>query len=342
MQLYIPIQKVDEEKRLVYGIASAEEIDHMGEIFDYASSKPYIAAWSKDFQEKTGGKSFGNLRAMHQAISAGVLTDLKFDDEKKAVLVCAKVVDEAEWKKVLAGVYTGFSFGGQAVQRWANKEEKGTRYTLDPSELSLADKPCVPSAVFEIIKTDGSVEKRPFQKKEGGKDMDKIAKNMDMTQFLQLMNNVKEGLAEDEKTPTKLMEAVDNLIAVLTESTGQGGAAGETKEEKAEEPGGSDEKVVESGCDTEKVDLAAEIQKAFAPLAKSLQSMAGLDEAVAKVAGSVEALQNRLAKIETQAAPPKAFAKVTKADDGKESKADPAASALEEIKKIQNAQTWAY
>lgn len=79
--LFIPLRKVDEQNRLIYGNAASEVSDRpRGEVFDYNSSKPYILAWSNEFAKLTGGKSFGNLRSMHQNISAGRVTDITFDD----------------------------------------------------------------------------------------------------------------------------------------------------------------------------------------------------------------------------------------------------------------------
>lgn len=301
-------------------MAIAEERDNVNEIFDYATSKPLIAAWSDGFKEKTGGKSCGNLRAMHNAVSAGKLTALHFDDEQRAVAVCAKVIDEGEWQKVLQGVYTGFSFGGRAVKRWRDETLGAMRYTLQPVELSLADKPCVPSAVFEVVKTDGTTEHRQF--KMGGNLVIKIQKNMDLTQFLELMQNVKEGLAADEATPENLLAAVENLVNVLTECTGSAKTAAE-KEPPANPAAKGEEKAVESGCRTEKADLAAEIKKALAPLAQSL-----------------EAMQQRLEKVEKQPAAPKVY-KTVPAEQSNPP-ADPAAALLEEIKKAQNLTTSAY
>ena len=40
MRLFVPIRKVDEEQRLVYGLATEEVVDKSDEIMDYATSKP--------------------------------------------------------------------------------------------------------------------------------------------------------------------------------------------------------------------------------------------------------------------------------------------------------------
>jgi hypothetical protein len=161
LDLFLPLTKVDVDERLVHGVATEEAPDRAGEIFDYASSKPYFEAWSAAAQEASGGKSLGAVRAMHNRIAAGKLTDLAFDDEGKRILVSAKIVDDDEWAKVIEGVYTGFSQGGRYVKRWTDDETRLTRYTADPTEISLVDVPCLPGATFQVVK-DGIVEERAF------------------------------------------------------------------------------------------------------------------------------------------------------------------------------------
>lgn len=161
LSLFIPITKVDVAKRLVYGIATAEVEDRSGEICDYASTKPLYEKWSGDIAKSTDGKSLGNLRAMHGKIAAGKVTEMNLNDEAKQVEICAKVVDDNEWNKVVEGVYTGFSQGGSYVKRW--KDELGKqRYTAAPGEISLVDLPCLASATFSVIKADGATEMRKF------------------------------------------------------------------------------------------------------------------------------------------------------------------------------------
>ncbi|WP_205825129.1 hypothetical protein [Methylobacterium terricola] len=161
LSLFIPLTKVDTEQRLVYGVATAETKDRSGEVCDYTSTKPYYEKWSGGIHKATDGKSFGNLRAMHGKVAAGKVTALAFNDDARQIEVCAKVVDDAEWAKVLEGVYTGFSQGGAYVKRW--KGEDGVmRYTADPSEISLVDLPCLPSATFQVLKADGAAETKHF------------------------------------------------------------------------------------------------------------------------------------------------------------------------------------
>lgn len=180
--IYAQINKVDEEKRLVYGVAAAETPDRSGEILDYEGSKPHFQKWVDETLAATDGQSFGNLRAMHGKVAAGKLTGIEFDDAARLIPVVAKVVDDNEWKKVLEGVYTGFSIGGSYVKKWDDPEAKKadgsklTRYIAAPNELSLVDRPCIPNATFfEIQKADGSLQKVEFLNKgEDGEEEDEL------------------------------------------------------------------------------------------------------------------------------------------------------------------------
>jgi len=163
-RLFVPLTKVDVEKRLVYGTIAEEIPDKANEIMDYQSARPEFEAWSAEIAKASDGKSVGNLRAMHGNIAAGKLETIAFDDEGKRIECCGKVVDDAEWAKVLEGVYTGFSMGGQYVRRWKDEGSPHlTRYTPRPAEVSLVDNPCIPTATFEVVKEDGSIELRKFR-----------------------------------------------------------------------------------------------------------------------------------------------------------------------------------
>lgn len=159
VQVYARLTKIDEEKRLIYARAADETPDKAKEVMDYATSKPRFEAWSGHISDLTGGLSKGNLRAMHDPKhSAGKLVDMAFDDAGQAIDICAKVVDDQDWKKCLEGVYTGVSIGGKYLRKWKDPKSGLTRYTADPSEISLVDNPCNPNARFiDLQKADGSV-----------------------------------------------------------------------------------------------------------------------------------------------------------------------------------------
>lgn len=164
-RIFVPITKVDVGKRLVFGAIAEEVPDKSGEIMDYATAKPEFEAWSSEIAKASGGKSVGNLRAMHGQVAAGKLETISFDDDARRIEACGKVVDDGEWTKVLEGVYTGFSMGGKYLKRWKDSDNPAlTRYTPKPLEVSLVDNPCIPTATFEVVKEDGSTELRKFRK----------------------------------------------------------------------------------------------------------------------------------------------------------------------------------
>lgn len=167
MKLFAQIRKVDEEKRMVYGRAAQEVVDRVGEVFDYTKSKPYFQEWAKSFSEATDGKSQGNIRAMHGKVSAGIVKDLDFNDTDLAIDIGAHINDDQEWRKVLAGNYTGFSIGGSYVGDMITEKMDGKdvkRYVANPSEISIVDSPCIPTArFFEVVKADGALTKVEFQ-----------------------------------------------------------------------------------------------------------------------------------------------------------------------------------
>jgi len=163
--IFARIYKVDEATRTVYGRAAQEVVDRDNELFDYASSKPEFQKWSAEVFADTAGKSYGNVRSMHGNIAAGKLTEITFEDAEKAIDVAAKIVDNNEWDKCMEGVHTGFSIGGRYARKWSEpiNGKMVTRYTAVPSEISIVDRPCIPTAkFFSIHKRDGSIVEKEF------------------------------------------------------------------------------------------------------------------------------------------------------------------------------------
>jgi hypothetical protein len=213
MPLFIPITKVDIAQRLVHGTLSEEIADKAGEILDYESSKPAFQEWSQQFHEASGGKSLGNVRAMHGNVAAGKLTDIFFDDENKRIEGVAKVVDDDAWNKVLEGVYTGFSIGGGYMRRWPDPQNSALmRYTPTLSEVSLVDNPAVPTATFSVIKQDGSTELRHFSAAHSSTTMKK-------TKFS--ASTLQEGLnwLKQQNLDDDIIEHIDALLGYLNQDT---------------------------------------------------------------------------------------------------------------------------
>lgn len=193
MPLYIPITKLDAAQRLVYGTLTEEIADKTGEILDYVSSRPAFESWTQQFYDASGGKSLGNVRAMHGALAAGKLTSISFDDENKRIEGVAKIIDDDAWNKVVEGVYTGFSIGGGYAKRWKDEENPSLmRYTPTLSEVSLVDNPAVPTATFSLIKNS---------------DDDQANMN-DLAQQL-------EWLKENISLPGEILDYVDALLDFL-------------------------------------------------------------------------------------------------------------------------------
>ena len=144
VKLHIPISKIDEEQRMVYGYASTEAMDLQGE----QVSKDAIAAALPDYMK------FANIREMHQPSAVGVAKQAQMDD--KGLSIAVKVVDNSAWEKVKEGVYKGFSIGGRMVEKVGDMI---TNLTL--SEISLVDRPANPEALITVWKA-ADVEPAPI------------------------------------------------------------------------------------------------------------------------------------------------------------------------------------
>jgi len=167
--IFFPLYKVEEQDDgtlMLWTRGTQEIIDGAGEIMDYASTVPLIKAWSAAAEKRSGGKSKGNIRAMHQPSAAGLLKDINFLDGELAVDLCVKVVDQDAINKVREGVYTGASMGGAYLRKWPDPKTGRTRYTGRPIEFSLVDAPSVHTATFQMVKADGLIIDVPFQASE--------------------------------------------------------------------------------------------------------------------------------------------------------------------------------
>jgi hypothetical protein len=349
--LFMPLTKVvelDDGTVEVWGRVAAEEPDPKKEIMDYAASKPLIKAWSDNAFEASGGKSLGNLRAMHNPrVAAGIVTTLNFLDEEKAIDAVAKVVDAEEIKKTKAGVYTGFSIGGSYARKWQDGDY--TRYAAAPSELSLADNPMIKSARFTLVKADGSEEEKDFQGppagtpaplgkvQEAGAMQKRLSAVAEMVELLRrfrcfLADVVYEagGKQGGSTVPARLQAAVLDLVDLFKE------LAAEESEEFAANVRALLSQPVEAIA-MNKVDYSQAATPApqggstqMATLEQLETLVKGLGERLEKVEGNFSAqgeqlakveaenagLLERLAKVEAEPAAPKGALKVVdKGDD---------------------------
>jgi hypothetical protein len=139
MKLYAEISKVDDEQRMVYGVASTEALDVQGEVV----TKEAMADAMDDYMK------FANIREMHQPSAVGVAKSFEIDGDGRTH-ISVHVVDDSAWAKVKAGVYKGFSIGGKAISK-----VEGVIKSLRLSEISLVDRPANPEALITVWKADG-------------------------------------------------------------------------------------------------------------------------------------------------------------------------------------------
>ena len=115
IRLSMPLSKVDQEKRIVSGFATLDNVDKQADIVTPEASLDAF----KRFR--------GNIREMHQPISVGKMVAFKeekfFDPETKkmynGIYVSAYISKGAQdtWEKVLDGTLSGFSIGGR-MNKW--------------------------------------------------------------------------------------------------------------------------------------------------------------------------------------------------------------------------------
>lgn len=209
--------KVDSERRLIYARAAQEIEDHSKEILDYESSVPYFKSWSEEMNKATGGLSCGNLRSMHGQICAGKVAEIAYNDEECAIDMVVKVTDDNEWRKVLDGCYSGLSIGGRYAKKWVDGDL--TRYSAHPSEVSLVDRPCIPTATFfSIHKSDGSIMTKSFQtpdlakSSEATDELNADHTAVDVAKAAEDIEYQVEGTPEDADALAKLLH--DNKLSI--------------------------------------------------------------------------------------------------------------------------------
>jgi hypothetical protein len=156
--LTFPIDMVKKEQRIVSGIATADNIDKVGDVVDFDASVTAFKNWQ------------GNIREMHAPVAVGKAISykpikLKTPDgqEYNAMQVEAYISKGAEntWQKVLDGTLRAFSIGGKIIKKelMQDKTFNGRQVSLikeyELGELSLVDNPANPIAIIDIIKFAG-------------------------------------------------------------------------------------------------------------------------------------------------------------------------------------------
>jgi len=220
-EFFIPITKMDVVQRQVWGRATQEVLDRVkpAEIFDYASSVPYFKSWSDGVEKDSMGKSKGNVRSMHRPdVASGKVIAIDYNDDEKAIDVGTYIADDQDWEKCLQGVYTGFSVGGDYAKRWPDAKNPGAiRYTANPKEISLVDRPAVPTATFAMVKADGTTEEKHFAAVEESVVEEKVEIAKSELQKLNDTVATLEGrLSEVERLHKREDEEKEKILADLT------------------------------------------------------------------------------------------------------------------------------
>ena len=86
-QQFCPITKVDEEQRMVYGIATKEGIDSQDEIVEYDATKKALNDYSK----------FRNLREMHKDSAVGVVPFIEWVGSP--FIPCRDICELSRWRR---------------------------------------------------------------------------------------------------------------------------------------------------------------------------------------------------------------------------------------------------
>ena len=134
-KIFLPIAKINENKRTVSGYASTPTEDSDGEIVTLDAIKAALP----DYMQ------YANIREMHQLKAVGKAQEANTDE--MGLFITAKIIDDQAWQKCLEKVYTGFSIGGRKL------DKKGKKITkLNLSEISIVDRPANGDCTFAIAK----------------------------------------------------------------------------------------------------------------------------------------------------------------------------------------------
>jgi hypothetical protein len=331
--LFCRISKVDEEKRLVTGIGASEALDAEGEIFDYDTSKPYIEQWSADAKKRSKGKSYGNIREMHQPSAVGKLAEpVILDDTQKLVILTAYIGDDAAWAKCLTGIYTGFSICGPVVgDKWSDPLVPGAkRYTCSPIEFSVCDLPCNGEATFTAVKAGGITEERKFKTAQAVEEEPVVAKKTaveksmysisDLASVISGLRWTQEDLAYEAEyegdgspIPDKLKSLISELCDVLVDL-----AREESSELVTALKAAGAKVLAKRFAPTEEQVMVAKVKKD--PIAKCTKALASIGECLGKMCAAHEDATDAIGQVATAA----------EGDDPKKSAAQKAAEVAAE------------
>ena len=138
--LIIPIERLDEEKQIVYGWAQTINKASDGLVITAAAMRGAVS----DYFDKGPA-----LREMHMGAAGKVLEAQVYD--AKGTFIAARVVDPIAWLKVKEGVYTAFSIAGRIEQF---NEDYTQVEKFKWIETSLVDRPADPGAKITLWQSE--------------------------------------------------------------------------------------------------------------------------------------------------------------------------------------------
>jgi len=253
------VEDQDDGTIKVYGIASTSAKDSAGET---VTSKAMADALPEYEQ-------FPALREMHQLSAAGRVTDAAVDKAGVTNIV-AHVVDPVAIAKVKAGVYSGFSIGGKALER--DPADRTIITKLKLNEISLVDRPCNPEAVMTMWKAEATTEEDHMTATPWSPTNAEVIAKAD-----ELM------LAAGKKSRSNFMVAArDSLIKAHAETLAEGDAevAAEAQADEAEQ------EQLEASEDAERAAEAAETHKAE-QTPGGIDHVAALNAAIEKATATI-------------------------------------------------------
>jgi len=349
MNYTIPIEKIDEEKRLIFGKATQEILDKQGDVVEFNASLKAFSDWIP----------IGNIREMHQPIAVGKAIEFIPDEKDKSIWIKVHISEGAEdtWKKVKDKTLSMFSIRGDVIKREIGKIKDKIANVIKEyvlNEVSLVDSGAMPTASFEIVKRD--IQKSLY-------DSDRLM-DMAMSMFY-IINGKKDKNKNTGKYEQILQLIKECIINELTEDNGNNNIEMSIKSinNKLSVPGMDTlrKEIVQMITETDKKELqdfiGQEITKMVGTINESLkpilekklenkgdESLEKLNKSIDTVNQSIADLKGRLEKVEKVAQPilaqagfiiEKGFGGGVSKDEAKK-ELDKVEKRLDELKKIRD------
>ncbi len=193
VNFFLPITKIDKEKRTVSGYATTEMKDLDGEIISLNAVRKALPGYMQ----------WRNIREMHRPSAVGVADPSGTNIDDKGLFLTAKIIDDEAWRKCVEEVYKGFSIGGKPLSKVGD-----TITELELIEISVVDRPCNSECRFEVQKRatpDAAAYLVQLRKSRDKKDI-AIEKMAEAVQSL--------AAQEDDEDDDPGLEKLDGVVAV--------------------------------------------------------------------------------------------------------------------------------